>query len=224
MDWLIVLQIVIGALITIGIVVFVEYFRKPKLKLTIADPVNASYTNRPANSAKYLGLMVENRPLPRLIRWLSRNAALHCHGLITFHHLDEQNVFGRSMQTRWSGSPEPVPIYAVLRGRAPGRIDIYDPIRLSPEMHRDIYSGESEKFDVAARFDNDVDCYGWCNDNYFSNPTWRNPDWKLNPGRYLVKVTVMSSSTKCSGLFRLINDVPVNDFRLENAQASDVVR
>ncbi len=222
MDWWVVLQIVVGASITIGIVVFVEYFRKPKLELMRTEPVDASYTNRPANSARYLGLMVENRQLPRLVRWLSRSAAIRCHGLITFHHLDGQNVFKRSMQTRWSRSPEPVPIHAVAPGPIP--IQIFDPVRLSPEIHRDIYPGESEKLDVAARFDNDTDCYGWCNDNYFSNPIWRNPDWKLSPGRYLVKVTVMSSSTKCSGLFCLINDVPVGDFRLEKALPGDSVR
>ena len=167
MNWWVVLQIVVGALITIGIVVFVEYFRKPKLKLMIAEPMDAPYTNRPANKARYLGLIVENRQLPRVVRWLSRSAAIRCRGLITFYHLDGQNVFGRSMQGRWSGSPEPVPIQAFAPGLGGkwGEIRIFDPVRLSPEMHRDIYPGESEKIDVAGRFDNDVDCYGWCNDN-----------------------------------------------------------
>lgn len=224
MDWWVVLQIIIGALATVGIVVFVEYFRKPKLKLKIADPVDVNYANRPASSARYLGLMVENRPLPRKVRWLSRNTAIRCQGLITFHHLDGQNTFGRSMQARWSGSPEPVPIYAVLRGASPGRIDIYDPIRLSPEIHRDIYTGESEKLDVAARFDNDVDCYGWCNDNYFSDPRWRNPNWRLNTGQYLVKVEVRTAGQRCEGLFRLVNDVPINDFRLLLALPDDYAK
>ena len=222
MDWLVIVQIVVGALITIGFVVWRESIRKPKLVLRIADPVDASYTNRPAQTARYLGLIIENKKLPRFARWLSRNVAVRCHGIITFHHLDGQNVFGRPMQARWSGSPEPVPIQAIAPGPLP--IQIFDPVRLSPELHRDIHTGESEKLDVAARFDNDVECYGWCNDNYFSSPVWRDPNWKLNPGRYLVKVIVISSGERCSGLFRLINDVPVSDFRLENVQLGDVAR
>lgn len=222
MDWSIVFQIVAGALITIGVVVFVEHLRKPRLGLEIGNPEYATWTGRPANKAKWLRLKAENRQLPRLARWLSRNTALHCSGLITFYHLDGQNVFGRSMQARWWGVREPLPIPAVAEWLPP--IQIIDPVRLAPEMHRDIYSGESEQLDVAVRFDDDVECYGWCDDNYRSNPLWRTPDWELGSGIYLVKVTVRYSSTKCSDVFRLINDVPVNDFRFENAQPDDYKR
>jgi len=225
MNWLVVLQIVVGALITIGIVVFVEYFRKPRLKLTIAKPVDVPYTNRLANKARYLGLMVENEQLPRFVRWLSRSVAIHCYGTITFHHLDGQNVFGRSMQIRWSSSPEPLPIQGFIShwqtNWPQAKMEIFDPIRALPDLYMDIYPGESEGLDVAARFDDDPECYGWCNDNYFSKPPWRNSSWKLDSDRYLVKVEVTSAGVRCIAFFRLINDVPINDFRLENAQQDD---
>ncbi len=219
MDWSIVLQIVIGASITIGVVVFVEYFRKPNIEVRIADPVDNTYTGRPATKRRALMLLVENKQLPLLVKWLARNAAIHCSGVIAFHHLDGQNVFGRTMQARWSHAPEPLPILAVADGIP--LIKILDPVRLDPEMHKDIYPGESEELDVASRFDNDGECYGWCNGNYTSNPLWRNPDWKLDKGRYLIKVEVMSAGARCIRLFRLINDVPVNAFRLEKAQPDD---
>ena len=121
------------------------------------------------------------------------------------------------MQARWWGVREPLPPQIVKNGKVIAHI--IDPVRLTPEMYRDIYSGESEQLDVAGRFDDD-ECYAWCDDNYRSNPLWRNPKWKLDKGRYLVKVTV-KSSMKCCDVFRLINDVPVNDFRLEKAQPGD---
>ena len=219
MDWIIsIIGGLVGAVIAIAFVMLEEHLRKPRFGLEIGDTEDAKWTGRPANRAKWLRLKVENRQLPRLARWLSRNMALHCSGLITFYHLEGRNVFGRSMQARWWGVREPLPILAVAEGLP--TIQIIDPVRLASEMHRDIYSGESEQLDVAVRFDDDVECYGWCDENYSSEPRWRNPKWKLDKGRYLVKVTV-KSSTKCCDVFQLINDGSVNDFRLEKAQPGD---
>jgi hypothetical protein len=92
---------------------------------------------------------------------MSRNAAIQCHSAITFHHLDGQKVFNRTMPIRWS------------------------------------------------------------NQSYFSDPPWRNPDWKLSKGRNLIDITITSSGAKCKGLFRLINNVGQKDFRIENARPED---
>ena len=58
-------------------------------------------------------------------------------------------------------------------------------------------------------------------ENLWKEPLWRNPDWKLSSGRYLVRVVIVPAGEKCAGLFRLINDVDMKDFRLEKALASD---
>jgi hypothetical protein len=136
---------------------------------------------------------------------MSRNAALQCHGTITFHHLDGPNVFGGSMPIRWSGSPEPVQAQIII-GTSHGVI--IDPNRWNTESRVDLYPDEARKVDIAAKFDNEPECYGWSNLNYLSNPEWRNPDFKLNCGRYLVVyVTVVSGGQRCSREFRLVNDV-----------------
>ena len=80
--------------------------------------------------------------------------------------------------------------------------------------------GQWQLLDVAVRFDNEADCYGWNNDSYLYN--WRNPNWKLPRERYLAKVTITSSGQKCIGVFRLVNDVEqLADFRLDPARAGD---
>jgi hypothetical protein len=220
MDWSVVFQIVVGAILASAFVAFVEYSRKPKLGLKIGDTEDATWTDKPASRARWLRVKVENKQLPRWAKWLSRNAALHCHGLITFYHLDGQKIFGRSMQARWVSVREPLPSQIVdIEGRPKGFI--VDPVRLAPEIHRDIYPVWPEQLDVVVRFDNDVECYGWCNDNYRSKPLWRNPAWKLGQNRYLVKVEVISTGESCVGLFRLSNDGPVDAFRLESAQPDD---
>jgi hypothetical protein len=166
-------------------------------------------------------LRLTNVALPSWARWMSRNAALQCHGNITFHHLDGQNVFGRSMHIRWAGAPEPIPMRVQI-GDHEGLI--FDPTRFTLSQRVDIYPGESADLDVAARFDNEPECYGWSNESYFSNPPWRTAAWRLQPGRYLIRVTVLSAGERCTRLSRLINDVAQQDFRLEEPLPSDAVR
>lgn len=210
-----VLEVALGAVVAILITIFVENLRKPKLQVILALPADIEYHNHPAHNARFLGVKVVNKPLPLLARWMSRNTALQCHADISFHHLDGQNVFGRTMQGRWSGSPEPAPIRVRIGLQV---AVISDPSRLTDRI--DIPPGEAQRLDVAARFDTENECYGWNNDSYFSDPVWRNPGWRLNAGRYLVRVTIISAGEKCVDQFRLINDVPRNGFRIESSLLS----
>jgi len=214
-------QVVVGGIITILTAVFVEYLRTPSLGFSIENPpLDVKHDgNRPARDVRTLRLNLFNKPLPNWLGWLQRAAALQCRGKITFHHLDGQNVFARAMTARWAGSPEPLPIQALAGERV--RIQIFDAVRLTTESRIDVYPAESQLLDVVSRFDEDGDCYGWNNEAYFSNPPWRNPDWRLERGRYLLRVEVTSSGKKCVGSFRLINDVARRDFRLEPATPDD---
>lgn len=217
-----VVEVVLGAIVAILTTIWVENLRKPKLGLRIAPPHDTQYQSAPARKARFLGLELVNKSLPCLARWMSRNAASQAHGTITFHHLDDgQNVFGRAMNIRWSGSPEPVAMRFAVDDK---EILVADPARFTLTPRMDVYPGETERLDIAARFDNEPECYGWSNENYLSDPVWRNPNWKLPSGRYLVKVTVISAGQKCTGLFRLINDVPQKDFRVELTLPVDSVR
>jgi hypothetical protein len=213
--------VVLGAIVAIGITILLEVLRKPKLELRIAPPVDAQYQGRPATRARFLYLELINKPLPVLARWMTRNGALQCHGTVAFHHLDGQSVFGRVMPIRWSGLPEPVPLHFVVDDK---HVLLLDPLKLTLTQRVDVYPGEAERLDVAARFDNEPECYGWSNESYFSDPIWRNPNWRLPSDRYLVKVTIISAGEKCRGIFRLINDVVQQDFRVEPALSSDSVR
>jgi len=215
------LEIVLGAVLAILTTVYLENLRKPKLDLAVAEAHDVDYTigpRRPANVARYLAVDVVNTPLPRWARWWSRDAAVACHGSISFHHLDGHNVFGRSMSARWSGAPEPVFVQYRL-GQGP--VVVVDPSRVAVGSRMDLYAGERQRLDVAARFDNDAECYGWNNESYFSNPQWRNPDWVLPRGRYFVRITVRSAAQSCTSFFRLINGVSRQDSGLEPALPSD---
>ena len=91
------------------------------------------------------------------------------------------------------------------------------------EPRVDVFPGEKERLDVAARFDTASECYGWSNESYFSDPVWRNERWKLQNQRYFVKITIVTSGEKVTKIFRLINDVSRQDFRIEPALKTDKV-
>lgn len=216
--WLTIFGVVLGAIIAILITIVIELLRKPNFGFEILPPKDMDFDNQPANRMRAVCLKLVNKPLPKGARWMSRNPALQCHGTITFHHLDGQNVFGRSMIVRWSGAPEPNPL-RIRIGAAEGLV--FDPVRITHIQKMDIYPGESADIDIAARFDGEPECYGWSNESYFSNPPWRTAQWRLEPHRYIVKVTIFSSGETCSEIFRLINDVQQQDFRLEAALPQD---
>jgi hypothetical protein len=132
------------------------------------------------------------------------------------------------MEGRWASSVQPGPLEGEgVIARPDGEPDhikmrILDPVRVTLKSRIDVYPGESEILDIAVRLDDDECCYGWNNETYFVATPWRNPRWQLERGRYLVRVTVVSSGQTCVGTFRLINDVARTDFRLEKARPEDI--
>lgn len=217
-------EVILGAVLSIIITIWIEYTRKPKLTFNSTNINDIDYTRfpekRPANTARFLSVEIKNESLSWAVRWLSRNAALQCHAEVTFYHLDGQDVFGRKMTARWSGSVEPVPQIQISGDR--NVVSISNIGTGASTTHKDIYPGESASLDIAARFDKDEVCFGWNDEAYFSNPVWRIPKWKLPSGRYTLKIELTSAGDKAVNYYRLINDTDVSSFRLAPAQPDDI--
>jgi hypothetical protein len=212
---------VLGAIFSFLLIVWVESERRPKVVMGIAPPVDRQYTGLPANDARFLEITVQNLALPRWLGWLLRQAAGNCRATIALFQLDGEPVFKREIPARWSASPEPV---ATIEGYIESprqRLVLIDRARISFTSQVDIPPGESERLGIAGRFDGDSDCYLWSNESYFSNPAWRNPDLRLPQGRYLLRVVVRSSGQKHVALFRINNQGPKKQFRLDPAMPED---
>lgn len=209
---------ILGAILAIATTIIIELLRKPKISVEIIPPIDKNYTDyreAPATLARYSLLSIKNEELPWIFRWISRNPAINTSCLITFHHIDDgQEIFGKSMSVRWSNSTE-LPSAIVE-----GKIIDYDYLNIL--HHRDIHPGDSEPINVATRFDSDIKCYGWCNDNYLSTPIWRNPSWELYPGRYIVKLEIRASGKKKIDHYRLCNDGPIESFRIIQCKKEDI--
>lgn len=218
--WSTVIEIVLGALVAIIITILIEYWRRPQLSIEIAAPIDAEYSYEHVKNARFILVKVVNAPLPKFLRWMSRNSAIQCNGTITFHYLDGQPVYQRVMPTRWSTSPEPIASRFEVDGKV---FSFIDPTKIEMRSRIDIQPGESENLGVVAKFDDDEECFGWSNENYFTKPLWRHPDWKLKPDRYLTKVTIYSAGEKVYKVFRLVNNVRRKDTRLEPKHPSDNV-
>jgi hypothetical protein len=204
---------VIGAIFSIIITIFVEVQRKPKLILSIGEPTQLPLFD----SSTFLRLKVQNCELPKPLKFLQRNTAEQCHGIVVFRHLDGQKVFVNQMEMRWTGTPEIVPSKLYIGVKS---YPIFDLSKYSTSSRIDICTGDSgEEIDVVGRFGDDIECYGVNNESYLHN--WKTPKWKLDKGIYLVDVTIISVGEKIKGLYRLINDGNKADFRLEPARPED---
>ncbi len=217
------LQIAFGAVLAVLTTITVERLRKPKLRIEIDDPRDRTYPpGKPAQEMRYLTLKVTNVGLPWGRRWMLRAPATQCHGDISFHHLDGQSIFSRPMPARWAGSVQPIPLGIQLDNGVTGQI--IDEDRFITVSTTDVAPGQTALLDLAARMDDEPQCYGWSNESYLTETPWRNPAWQLPQGRYLVQVRLFSAGETFTGLFRLCNEGTVEHFRVEPRMPSDTVR
>lgn len=204
---------VLGALSSLCIVILVEWVRKPRLRLEVAPSRDQEYPKGyPASTVRFLELTLRNEPLPRWLGWMSRSPASKCRASINFVDAEGVAVFTRSLEARWSASAQPVPLEFRLGDLTAA---ISDPNRYNLASEIDVPAGEAESMGVVGRFDGDSDCYGWTNESYFGETPWRNQNWRLPTGVYLVHVAVRASGEKCSNTFQLFNDGSVAEFRIE---------
>lgn len=214
-----IIEILLGAILSIIATAVIESVRRPKLYFTIPAPYDApsaqmmdQHQNRLPGFGvrhRHLYVGVGNKAMPTYLTWLSRDAVIACGVEISFYYEDGRDVFGKSMTGRWSGSATPSPLLIELGGQ---RGSILDPLRWRLDSRIDIQPGSVETLDTVVRFDIDAECYGWSNENFWQG--MRHPTWKLTAARYLIKATVRGSGVTASEVFWLYNNSDLDTFRL----------
>jgi hypothetical protein len=208
--------VLLGVISSLIVAMFVEWQRKPRLIVSIPPVSVQPYPSGqfPCNVMSCARIRVRNQDLPSWLRWMRRESAENCLATIRFLYLDGTSFFKDPMPGRWAGSPEATPLRGSLHsGHSATMIEIWDTSRLSIISKIDIPAGEQEDLDIAVRCDNDVEAYGYNNDSY--QHAWKNKNWMLPKGRFIVEVTIRSAGEKMVRRFRLNNDLTRDQFRLE---------
>lgn len=202
-------------ILSILAVLALESLKKPRLGFSVGEPGELfpadQFGRKPA---KWTHIYVHNEPMPRWISWAwDRDPALSCHGSISFIDDKGQDVFGRAMRIRWANNPEPLiqdPDSGIAKGIDWDKMRVGNSWDIPPASISDKEYGVA---DVAVRHDGEAEAYGWNNDAYLYN--WRNPNWRLPRGNYTIRIVVRTGGQVSRGTFRLFNDIPYAQFRLE---------
>lgn len=206
--------LVFGILASLLVAMLVEWQRKPRLSIRILPPreVPLYVHGKKIESLFALRVSVSNDTLPIALRWMQRQSARDCRATIRFLREDKTPLIDRPMPGRWATSVEPVPLEGVIPSSGE-MFQIHDIARLNAESRIDIPARESEVLDVAVRYPEEADAFGWTNESY-RYPGNRHPDFTLPKGRYVIEISIRSEGVKKQQRFRLENDHTIKEFRL----------
>jgi hypothetical protein len=214
-------QMVLGAVISGFVAVLLDWLKRPKLRISIDE---SRLTLRTVDAD---GSILENYAAVRVViantrrwpRWWPRQTLIRTSALITFHDAQTgADLFNRKMRGRWASLPQPEVV--VLVGEK--KMLWPDPALIASVPEIDIPWGEMEPLDIAARFQDDSDAYGWSNDSYYDQQKrYRAERWRLPSDRCLVRVVVQGSGERCTTVFRLVNPNE-GDLRLLPATRAEI--
>jgi hypothetical protein len=115
------------------------------------------------------------------------------------------------MQIRWADSPEPIK-HLINNKNEIIILPEYNLVRISKYI--DIPPDESVLCDLAVRFANEADAYGWCTESYFNK--YRHPDYKLKQGSFFAKITIFTGDSPTElPLIPFSNPTNFEDFNVE---------
>jgi hypothetical protein len=198
----------LGSLLALICALWIERKKLPKLEIIASEYANtdATYTSPNIHAGerwKFFRVAVKNEPFIKPFRWIQRQTAENCHAKIEFYKIGE-NVLMFSMRGRWASTPElpSIPSDAILKLLHPDPVTI--PIN------------EQEFLDVIAKHKNDKEAYGWNNEAYFNS--WRTPHYKLDTGKYLVKISI---GTQNGVTFRQNFELVISD-RIEDTSLRNI--
>jgi len=202
-----------AAAVSVLAVVFIEAELRPDIQI-VEEPQPAITPD----GRKFLRVLVKNRPLWWPLKLImDRRPANQARAWITF--LTEKNdlVFseGRRMIGRWSATPEPVrPVSVSAHSDANPTIGLLWDLSVTRDAV-DVPSGAYETLDVVMRSPLEEGCRGWHNRMIQRADTPSEDQFELGKARYRALVRIDVSGRSFRGLFRIVCDVGIEDFRLE---------
>lgn len=197
----------IGSIPALFFALWVERQRMPKLEIIASEEANADNTYEVPNPRagerwKFFRVLVINKPFIFPFSWIPRQTAENCRAKIEFSKIGSEKL-NFSIMGRWASTPE-IPYIqndVVLKILNP------DPVTIT-------VNGK-EYLDVLTKYENDKEAYGWNNEAYFNK--WRTPNYKLERGKYAVRITITTQNGKTfAKRFELSISDKIEDTYLKN--------
>lgn len=186
----------ISSIFAVGIALYIERKRMPLLRITASDQANVDNTYKDRGRWKFFRVLVINKPFPKILNWIPRQTAENCRAKVEFYDLNKNQLFG--FNGRWASTPE----LPQLEHDHLLKLLYPDPVTIPV--------GDSEYLDIIVKYENDSEAYGWNNEAYIHD--WRTPHYKLDCGRYLVKVTINTQNgLSFNSWFRLNIEEKIKD-------------
>lgn len=201
----------LAGVVGILIVLALERQRRPKLQIKIGEIVSPFLENDPLGRKQCRWPLVEIHNL-KITRWLAwvydGDPALACRAWISFHNpIDGGRIFREAMPARWNEADQPrVVPFSGLDGKT-------FTVLQGVQYAIDIPTGECMQIAPVYRAKDSVSCYGWNNESYLYN--FEHPSWKLDKGRYIARIRVVTGGREFVDAFKIVNDAPFEDFRIE---------
>ena len=204
---------ILGAGIGAAIAIFRDNNAKPNL---VVEP--GSFGDRIYDHIKkpsrFIHLKVKNEKWPDKWKgfWYGIKPALYCKAKLEFFELKTKTHIC-SFQGRWSSTPQPlVPV-----GINPNE-GYFDPARATIGEVENLLPSEEKEIAVAFKIEEDEGFVGFNNWSYlWSHKNWQNPEWRIENGSVLLKVTLWWDSGKLEKQFVISNEQKtVKSFHIES--------
>ena len=169
--WTYIVGFVLGVISSFVVALFVEFVKRPRLVFAAEAPQDAYYAHpAPARNVRFVRVTIGNQQLLWGFGWISRESAIDCRAEIRFDCVVEVVNAFPVMAGRWASNPQPLPLVGQVGGQP---CELWDQnIWQSAGTGISIPPGESEPLDIASRFDDEQEAFGWSNASYLQ-PLWR---------------------------------------------------
>lgn len=203
---------VLGAWIGAAIAIYRDSKAKPNLIIepgSLADGIY-DWIKKPS---RFIHLKVTNQKWPtwRGNFWYGVKPALFCKAKLEFLEPQTKTLIC-SFQGRWSSTPQPL----IPSGPNPN-VGHFDPARAMSGEIENILPEEEKEISVAFKIEGDDGFVGFNNWSYlWSKENWKNPEWWVERGSVLLKLTLWWDSGKLERCFVISNEQKtVKSFHIE---------
>jgi len=198
----------VAGVVGILIVLWIERQRRPRISMKVGERTSLPDDDPLGRACTWAHIAICNGKTPRWLSWVyDGDPALACRAWISFHHaIDGHRLYSNEMVARWSEAPQPrVVTVPTEKGTAALLENTYDTV--------DIPTGECANIAPVCRPIGGDECYGWNNRSYVHS--FKDPDWKLDKGRYIARIRVKTAGREFVDAFLIINDISYKEFRVE---------